>query len=454
MSLLNTFASIEQIDAVMKKAKNVYFIGIGGIGMRGVAEWTKALGYSVYGADTTSVKLPFATVYREHKAAQIEGMDVVVYTLAIDADNSEYAYAKEKGLPLFSRANYLGFLMSKKELCLSVAGTHGKSTTTAMLGEILHRLGQLPTVVGGAEMRAFSDSFLYGTGKIAVAEACEYKDSFLALRPTVALALNLEEDHTDYFKSINQLESSFLRYLERAETAVINRDDGRLSKLAIQSGIPVVSFSCKDKAADFYAKTEREADRKLSYILFHKGKKKIHGTLPLSGLYNLQNALAAIAAAATVGIPPEDAANALSGFQGVLRRMEYKGSLNGALCYDDYAHHPTEIRAALSSARKNVRGRLFCLFQSHTYTRSASFAREFASALSLADKVALLPIFAAREKADAEVDRLFAETVGAPLFERIEDAAEWLMREVTEGDTVLVLGAGRANEVFSYLPLK
>ncbi|MBQ7377414.1 MAG: UDP-N-acetylmuramate--L-alanine ligase [Clostridia bacterium] len=452
MAIEHTFYPTDEIDAVMQKAGRVFFIGIGGVSMRVLAEWTKRLGYSVFGSDHIGGSLAFCErVFSEHRAENIDGADVIVFTVAIGGDNPEYAAAKERGIPLFSRANYLAWLMKPYRTRITVAGTHGKSTTTAMIGEILYRQGLSPLVICGAEMTTFGSAAYFGNGSIAVVEACEYKDAFLALEPTVALALNMELDHTDYFKSEAQLSDSFARYADKAELCVYNREDEGLKSIVKGK---TLSFGDRDQGADYFAKNVTETANGLCFTLYRRGERITDGYLSQNGRYNLQNALAAIAACHAIGVPPRDAASALAEFRGVSRRMEYKGRMGGILFYDDYAHHPSEIRASLRAARIRTGGHLICLFQSHTYTRTQHFEKEFAAALSLADSVALLPIFAAREREAEGADLALAAAVGAPLLQDASSAASWILETARAGDTVIVMGAGNVNSVFSYLPLE
>ncbi len=452
MAIEHTFYPTDEIDAVMKTARRVFFIGIGGISMRVLAECTERLGYSVFGSDHIRASFAFCErVFSEHRAENINGADVIVFTVAIGEDNPEYTAAKERGIPLFSRANYLAWLMKPYRTRITVAGTHGKSTTTAMIGEILYRQGLSPLVICGAEMTAFGGPAHFGNGSIAVVEACEYRDAFLALEPTVALSLNMELDHTDYFKSKAQLSDSFARYAGRAELCVYNGEDEGLKSIVKGKRL---SFGDRDQNADYFAKDVVETPNGLCFTLYRRGEQIADGRLSQNGRHNLQNALAAIAACDAVGVPPQEAVAALAEFCGVSRRMEYKGRMRGILFFDDYAHHPSEIRASLTAARIRTGRRLICLFQSHTYTRTRYFEREFAAALSLADSVALLPIFAAREKEAEGADLALATAVGAPLLQDAFDAVSWLLETARSGDTVIVMGAGDANSVFSYLPLE
>ncbi len=452
MSVDHTFYPADKIDAVMKNAGRIFFIGVGGASMRVLAEWTKKLGFSIFGSDSGSAELAFCEVfYSEHRAENIDGMDAVIYTVAISEDNPEYKRAKECGIPLFSRANYLAWLMRSYRTRITVAGTHGKSTTTAMIGEILYRCGRAPCIVCGAEMRAFQSAFYFEKGEIVVAEACEYRDAFLALEPTVALLLNMELDHTDYFKSKAQLSDSFARYASKAALCIYNGEDEGLRGVIKGKAF---TFGDQNRCADFFADEVCEMQGRLYFTLCRSGEPLARGSLPQNGRYNLQNALAAIAACDTVGVAPSESLSALADFRGVSRRMEYKGRLHGVFFYDDYAHHPSEIRACLEAARTHTNGRLFCLFQSHTYTRSRHFEKEFAAALSLADRVALLPIFAARESGTEGADLSLASAVGAPLLPDVAAAASWILENTRAGDNVIVMGAGNANAVFSLLPLE
>ena len=458
MSLENTKHSPDELAAILAGVTHLWFIGIGGVHMSALALLARARGFHVAGSDRTEnehtarLRRAGVTVFTGHDAAHMVGVQAVVYTIAISPDNPEYRMAKSLSLPCFSRADFLGFLSATFEGRIGIAGTHGKSTVTAMLGETLWRVGRLPNVICGATMRAFEAPFFAGGGKEFIFEACEYGNSFLSLDPTLAVILNAELDHVDFFESEEALRASFATFAENAGTVLIPAEDEKLLCAIKKHGHTPVTFGL-DRNADYRATALEMNKTGYTFDLTTPTGTAGRITLSVPGLHNVKNALAASAAALLCGVLPADLLPALAAFRGVARRMEYKGIFCGASVYDDYAHHPTEIAASLTAARALLGGgRLFTVFQSHTYTRTAAFSDGIAKALRAADRVIVADIYAARERAHLGVTATgLAAAIGthASYEGGLSDIVAALKRELAPGDLLVVMGAGDIDRIFT-----
>ncbi|MBQ8416757.1 MAG: UDP-N-acetylmuramate--L-alanine ligase [Clostridia bacterium] len=464
MALENTHWGAERIGKALKGCKSIFFIGIGGISMSALALLTRGAGYIVGGSDhgenaqTVHLKQEGIPVFVGHDEANVSRYDAVVYTVAIASDNPEYLAAKRMGKPLFSRADYLGYLMMAYKNRIGIAGMHGKSTSTAMCAQIL--LDALdPTVLCGAELGVLQNS----TCRIGkkrehfVFEACEYMDSFLDFNPTLAVILNIGLDHVDYFHDMEQIRDSFLCFARRAGkngTVLYNADDREsVEALAPYEG-KHVTFGV-EKSADFTAREITHRDGSTEFD-FCKGEKILcRIRLLVFGMHNIYNALAAASAAFLCGVSPESIARSLEGFVGAKRRMERKGVLtSGAVVYDDYAHHPDEIRATLSGAREMGYTRVLCAYQPHTYSRTAGLLQEFSKAFHNADRVYMADIYAAREQNIYGVDsEMLAEKIGerAEYCGSFSAVAQAILRDAKAGDLVIVMGAGDIYKTFALL---
>lgn len=457
MSQYNTFTERGEMAAVFCRAKRVFFVGIGGIGMQGLALALCRRGYAVRGSDArespalATLRAAGIEVTIGHSATAAEWADVLVYTLAIALDNPALAAARARGVPCFSRADLLGYLMSAYPRRVCVAGMHGKSTVTAMLAAILSEAGLSPTVFGGSAVSPTGEAVLLGKGEIALAEACEYKDSFLALAPTHALALNIEWEHPDYFRGEEQVAASFSRYLAGAEVAILP-DCGLPASLALPP-CPILRFG--DSAGADARATDLCLTGQGSAFTYHAGGvARGRVTLPLLGLHNIKNALAALAACEALGVDLDAATRALSRFRGTARRLQRRGVCREIEIYEDYAHHPTEIRASLAALRTALppSGRIFCFFEPHTYSRTAAFFSDFAAALSAADRLFLFDIYAAREKNESGISSraLAAAVSGARFCADYEMALSLLFSEARAGDLAVFMGAGDIHRIFSH----
>ena len=438
--------------------KRIHFMGIGGIMMASLADMALVDGKTVTGSDrapsasTKELEEKGATIYYGQCGENIDQAkpDLVVYTAAIHPDNPEFQRAKELGIAMFSRAEYLGELMCDYTHRVGVSGTHGKSTTTGMLSSIYIAAGVDPTLLCGAELACLDGAaYRAGAKEHLVYESCEYTDSFLSFHPTVAVVLNIDLDHVDYFHSIEQLEQSFCRSAEEADLVVINGDDDGTVRAFADYHKPVVKVGVNAPDAHYSAQNLR-FEKGCGVFTLTEGKTEL-GQIQLSvpGAHNITNALCAAAAALACGIGIEAIQKGLLAFTGAVRRLEKKGSRNGVDVYDDYAHHPTEICATLKTAKTLGYKRVVTVFQSHTYSRTVGLLDDFAAALSLADLVLIAPIFAAREVNTTGVSAhdIAKKMTNALAFDTMEDTLAALNVHAKEGDLVITMGAGNIYTV-------
>lgn len=465
MAIENTHLGAECIGASLENCKAIYFIGIGGINMSSLAHISKKRGYKVGGSDrarsalTERLSREGIEIFYEHNEKNLDGYDAVVYTVAISADNPEYLRAIRQGLLCISRADYLGYVMTGYGRRIGVAGMHGKSTCTSMCAHTLIMGGADPTVLSGAELPIMGGAYCVGGEENFLFEACEYMDSFLDFNPNVAVILNIEMDHVDYFKSMEQIRRSYANFaaLTGSDGHVIYNSDDEDVRLALEDYVGNrISFGINEADADIRAVNIKNNNEKYSFDAVEKGVTICHIDLTVTGKHNIYNALAAVAVCRLCGLERERIENGLHGFTGASRRMELKGHLRGASVYDDYGHHPTEVRTTLAGARGNRAegGRLYCLFQPHTYSRTKALLDDFARALRVADRVLVADIYAARETDTLGVNaEVLAERIGerATACHSFSEAANMLTEELRAGDTAVVMGAGDIYKVFELL---
>ena len=455
-----------QID--FKKPIYVHFIGIGGISMSGLAEILMNEGFRVSGSDMKSSELTDnlekkgAVISIGQKAENISDPDLVVYTAAIHPDNPEYAEAVRKGIPMLSRAELLGEIMANYGEAVNVSGTHGKTTTTSMITDIMLEAGKEPTVTVGGMLDAIGGNIKIGKRDLFIAEACEYTNSFLSFHPTIAVILNVEADHLDFFKDIDDIRSSFKRFAltlpqDDRGYLIINGDIRDVSYFTDAVKCGCLTFGkapgCDLTAADI------EFDDKAcaSYSLIVKGEDKGRVVLSVPGEHNVYNSLAAIGVGLRLGIGLDTIIRALKGYTGTKRRFELKGNVRGFDVIDDYAHHPQEIEATLKAAAMYPHKKLFVVFQPHTYTRTKALLNEFADALCGADEVILADIYAAREKntigiSSGDLADLIAEKGGRSIYiPDFESIKEYIYDNVKEGDLLITMGAGNVVDIADQL---
>jgi UDP-N-acetylmuramate--alanine ligase len=466
MATPNTHYGAKNIAQMLAGARSIFFAGIGGVNMSSLALISKLRGFKVGGSDTGVTDVTRAleasgiTVFHTHDAANLEGYDAMVYTVAISPENPEYKAALMSGIPCISRADYLGYVMMGYQNRLGVSGMHGKSTCTSMCALAYMEACADPTVLSGARLDAMGGAYRIGGEEFFIFEACEYMDSFLDFNPTTAIILNIEMDHVDYFKSMTQIRRSYSNFaaITGADGCCIYNSDDENVRLVMHSyvGKPV-SFALKDENADYRAVNISVDRGRPAFDVCAFGEIVAHVDLSVCGNHNIYNALAAFAAAHTAGLDAALIARGLSRFTGAGRRMEYKGSVSGAAVYDDYGHHPTEVATTLDGFRQMGYDRMICVFQPHTYSRTAELFSDFATALDVADKVVVAEIYAAREvdtlgvSAQKLAAAIGEKAVALPSFEAI---AEYIRQNAREGDLVVVMGAGDIYKVFPLLDLK
>ena len=445
-----------QID--FNKPVHVYFCGIGGISMSGLAAVLLKEGFTVTGSDAKQSPLTDllteqgARISCPQKAENIPAdADVMVYTAAIHHDNPEYTRAVELGIPMLTRAQLLGQVMANYNNSVAVAGTHGKTTTTSMLSCILLEAGKDPTISVGGILKEIGGNIRVGNSENFIAEACEYTNSFLSLKPRYGLILNIDADHLDFFKDLDDIRNSFHRFAKNVRsdgTLIINGNIPRLNEITDGIDASVITYGTPE--SDYWpAEISYDEFGIGTFSVMRRGRDLGRFKLRVPGEHNISNAVCAIAAADLMGASMDECRRGLLEFRGADRRFQIKGKLKcGATVIDDYAHHPTEIRATLKAARNYPHNRIWCVFQPHTYTRTKALMSGFADALSLADEVVLAPIYAARETDNLGISsdtlrqniaNLGTDAYYLPSFAQIED---FLRKRVTEGDLLITMGAG------------
>ncbi len=447
----------------MDKYNSFYFIGIGGISMSSLALILKRSGKAVKGYDrrrsdaTKSLENEGIEVFYESAPENSDGCEIAVFTAAVDSEHPEMKYIAEKDIPYISRAELLGAIALGYPNSIAVAGTHGKSTTCGILSQIFLSLnGADPTILIGAKLPSISSTFRTGHDGNFVFEACEYKDSFLKFYPTVSVILNVELDHTDYFESIDQMDKSFKRFMDNTAPSgcvIVNKDSKHAMLCASAHEGKLYTYSIEDPTADFYAKNIHFVDGLPGYTLVFKGREVFDAELSIPGVHNISNSLAAVAAAFMSKVPDEAIIKGLKDFRGVGRRFEYKGTVNGAKIYDDYAHHPDEIIATLAAAKKLGGKRLISVFQPHTYSRTNDLLDGFRAAFNDADVKIFAEIFPAREE---NIYGISSECIAkgmenAMCLDSFEKIADYIKENATEGDTVILMGAGDIDRVAKIL---
>ena len=454
-----------QID--FNKPVHIHFIGIGGISMSGLARLLASRGFTVSGSDwhesdlTKELEtLGIRVAIGQHTENITDDIDLVVYTAAVHSDNEEFCAAQAKNIPLMPRSVLLGQIMKQYPHSVGIAGTHGKTTTTSLLSVLL-LAGELdPTITVGGVLDLIGGNLRIGSSDYFVAEACEYTNTFLSLYPTDVIVLNVEEDHLDFFKDLEDIRASFAKYVNLVPadgTAYVNGEITDYASLFGNASCCVASYGILEGTTSLenpsslytYAAANVTYDNhgcgSFDFIAENKFLGRVQ--MGLIGRHNVSNALPAIALALKYGVSMETIIAALPGFTGTRRRFEYKGTLGGITIYDDYAHHPTEIRATLSSARCGQK-RTVTVFQPHTYTRTKALLPEFADALSLSDVVVLAKIYAARETDTLGVS---SQTLAGEIskkgkevycFDSFDEIENFLLQFCTDGDLLITMGAG------------
>jgi len=449
----------------LNDVKNVHFVGIGGISMSGLAQILLESDYNITGSDINESNLISklrkngALVSIPHDPKNVEAAELVVYTAAVKQDNCEILRAKELGIPTIDRATFLGMIMKNYKYGIAIAGCHGKTTTTSIISIIIKNAQLDPTILIGGEIEAIDGNVRVGKSDYFVTEACEYCESFLKFYPFVAAVLNIEKDHLDYYKDIDHIISAFKKFVKlvpKDGSLVVCSDNKYALDISKEVDCKVLTYGIKNKA-DFYAKNIRYDN--LGHPTFevrHRSKKLGTFSLGIPGEHNVLNALAAIVIAYNAGIHMDTVKKSLKEFKGTYRRFDIKGTRNNITVVDDYAHHPTEIKATLQAAKQFQHQKIWCVFQPHTYTRTRTLFNEFSEAFYDADNVIITDIYAAREKdtgiinPSELVDSINKFSANAVYRNDFRSIADLIAKEAHPGDIIFTMGAG---DVFKLAPM-
>ena len=446
------------------KYKRVHCLGIGGIGLSAVAEILRDRGYIVSGTDihpskvTRHLEYLGIKVFTEHKPENVEGVDAIVYSAAVSDENPEVIRAKELGIPLFSRAQVLGMIMDDYENSVAICGTHGKTTVTSMTSLILRNAEYKPTILVGGNLPQINGNVEIGGTKYFVTEACEYMDSFLQLKPSIGVILNIDSDHLDYFKTMDHIVQSFSTFVEKIPPhgIIIAFGDNPFVRSILKDHTNKITYGYSE-SNDFYAENIKFNENGFpGFDICHKGSKVASLELNVPGEHNVLNAMAAFVTTSYLGVDIPVIQQTLKEYSGTNRRFDYIGTTEkGVKVIDDYAHHPTEIKATLAAAKNVKHNKLWLIFQPHTYTRTKALFNEFVDAFLDADVVILTDIYAAREKdvynisSYKLVTAMKAKHPDKPVYyvKDFEDIAKYIEKFAGKDDIVMTMGAGDVYKV-------
>ena len=443
-------------DFLKDTHKKVHFIGIGGISMSGLAAVLLNNGFKVSGSDskeshiTNSLKEKGAEIYIGHKKENIQDVDLVVYTAAIPQDNPEIVEAKDKNIHLMDRAEFLGLIMKGHKYNVAVSGTHGKTTTTSMITNMTLKADLDPTILVGGELDVIGGNYRIGSSEYFVTEACEYKESFLKFFPYIGIILNIDADHLDYYRDLNHITETFKKFstlIPEDGYLIGYNGDENVSNILKEAKCNTISYGFEN--ADIVAKNIEYNNRGCASFTVCKDNKDLFSLqLNMPGKHNVLNALSSIAVGLIFGLPYENIIEGLAECKGAHKRFEYKGEIDGITVIDDYAHHPVEIKATLSTAKKIPHKKTICVFQPHTYTRTKTLFNEFTEAFNEADELVLMDIYAAREKdtglvsSDELGDAIRATGVKCTNVHSHDEAVQYVKTILEPGDMLLTVGAG------------
>lgn len=450
---------MSDFDRFLKKGMRGHLIGIGGVSMSPLAEVLKDMGLSISGSDvaenenTAHLRELNIEINIGHKATNLPAdAKFVIFTAAVRDDNPEICEAKARGLKIFGRAEAWGTIMKEYKNALCIAGTHGKTTTTSMCTHIMLASDKDPTVMIGGTLPILHASHRVGRGDTIIMESCEYHDSFLEFSPTIAVILDIEADHLDYFSDIGQIKSSFRRFAKltpkKRGAVVVNFDDKEAMSAVEGLDREIITFGLSDKA-DVYARRVRQVGMRSEFDIYCHGKKLTDVTLHIPGLHNIKNALAATAACMSLGASPNAIKYGLAGFTGAGRRFEFKGKFNGADLYDDYAHHPGELKVLLDAVETLGYKRVILVFQPHTYSRTKALFEDFIKQLRRPDALYLAEIYAARESDRLNISSkdLQGKIPGSIFSDDFDETVKMLKNTARPGDIILTVGAGNVYKI-------
>lgn len=448
-------------DFIKDKNKKVHFIGIGGISMSGLAEILLENDFKVSGSDmkpsniTDKLSHQGAEIFIGHNADNIKDTDLVVYTAAISEDNPELIRAKELSLPLMDRAEFLGYVMKGHRYNIAISGTHGKTTTTSMISHIFLNANLDPTILVGGELDIIDGNVRTGKSDYFITEACEYKASFLKFFPYIGVILNIEADHLDYYRDIYHIKDTFIEFtklIPKDGYLVAYAEDKILKEVIPHANCNVITYGIEE--GDIRAKNITYNDRGCASFEVYHGKEKLFDVnMNVPGKHNVLNALASVGSALSLNIEHKYITEGLASFFGTHRRFELKGNKNGVTVVDDYAHHPTEIKAALGAAKNYPHNRIFCVFQPHTYTRTLTLFNDFTNSFFDADEVILADIYAAREKFSSKIssdmlgDAIREKGLSCKNFHDFNEIVSYLETQLKDGDMLITVGAGDVYKI-------
>ncbi len=440
-----------------RKIKNIFFVGIGGIGMSGIAELLHNLAFNISGSDLNEnenvrrLKNTGVKVHIGHHPNNINGYDALVYSSAIPKENSEIVRARQKGIPVIKRAEMLGELLNVKETSIAVGGTHGKTTTSSMIGALLNSAKMDPTLVVGGLVHKFNSNSALGDGEVIVAEADEFDRSFLALKPTINVVTNIELEHTDCYKDLPELQKAFIQFCKSVPfygESIVCVDSPAVREILPFIERPMTTYG-RSRDAAYRARKIRFNENKSTYIVSYRKECLGEINLNVPGEHNVMNSLAAVTLGLEMGLSFTEIQRGIRSYSGVRRRFDIKGIHNNIMVVDDYAHHPTEVKATIQAARNGWNKRIIAVFQPHLYSRTRDFYKEFASALLLADYVILTDIYPAREKPIPNIssEMIFGEIQKmkkdcCALVVDLDNLTEEVFKIVKSGDMILTMGAG------------
>lgn len=444
-------AVLKNIDEVLGKIKRIHFIGIGGSGMCPLVEILHSKGYEISGSDNNEsdtlnrVRSLGIPVFLGQRAQNIEGAQMIVYTAALLPDNPELCAAKESGIPTFERKELLGAITRMFDNCICVCGTHGKTTVTAMLTQIFLQSGADPTAVIGGKLPLTGTNGIAGGSQNMLCEACEFVDTFLSLSPDVSVILNIDEDHLDYFKTLDNLIASFTKFASMTRREIIINADDANTLRAVESikDKRFITFGL-GKDNDFRAENIVLEHEFASFDIIKYGENVGRISLGIPGKHNIFNALAAIAAADNAGIPMDKIIACAEQFRGAGRRFEILKKINGITIADDYAHHPRELEVTLNAAMGMGFKRVWAVFQPFTYSRTKILFDDFVRVLKIPDRVVMTEIMGSRERNTYGVytSQLSEKIPGSVWFNTFDEVADYVVKNAEEGDLVITLGCG------------
>jgi UDP-N-acetylmuramate--alanine ligase len=456
---------LENSYDILEKKKKCFLVGIGGAGMSAIARVLHGMGLAVSGSDikesryTTALKNEGIRIYIGHKKENIKGSNAVVYSTAIPENNLEMEAAREKGIPLFSRSDILAWILNSRK-AIAISGTHGKTTTTSMISLIFKGMGLDPIIMVGGELNELGSNARYGRGEYVIAEACESDGSFLKYRPYVSVVTNIEEDHFDFYENLEEIEKNFVRFIENTRAGglvVLNGDEISIDDRLKTVNKRIVYYGISSKN-NIYAENIKFSNYTSSYdlVIHGEGKPgKIKVRLNVPGIHNIKNSLASFAVCYGMNLDIQKAADILKVFTGVKRRFEKRGEKKGAVIFDDYAHHPSEVKATLEAAAEKKDRRIITVFQPHRYSRLSNFKDKFNSCFDASELLIITDVYSSGEQpipgvtgkilVDNLIDGGFRNKIA--YIPKLQDVAEYLENNIKQNDMILLMGAGDITRV-------